>query len=350
MRAPKRVTSRQVARHAGVSQTTVSLVLNNAPHANISQTTRDRVLQAAQDLGYTPDAAARSLARGRSSNIGVVLIQPHAQIFIDEYLPTLLTGLNQLAHQHGYRILVDIVDDASNPDTLAQLISGKEVAGLITQVGALSPPTLAMLSGYARSGFPVVTLDYLSESLPAVYIDKVEGVRIAVEHLISLGHQRIGCITYAPPSQNRHVQERMDCFISTLQSAGLTFEPALFEAGAFDPQTGYAAAMRLFERKPWPTALFAMNDVMAFGALEAMRQLGIRVPQDVALVGFDDIRLAAFANPPLTTVREPDIELGHYAAQQLIDMIEGNELKERNIRLATELIVRESCGARQAHS
>jgi LacI family transcriptional regulator len=350
MAAPKRVTSRQVARYAGVSQTTVSLVLNNAPHANISQTTRERVLQAAQELGYTPDAAARSLARGRSSNIGLVLIQPHAQIFIDEYVPALLTGLNRLAHQHDYRILVKIVDDASNPDALTQLISGKEVAGLITQVGKLSQPSLDMLASYVRSGFPVVTLDYLTDALPAVYIDKVQGVRLAVEHLISLGHQRIACIPYAPPTENRHVHDRLNCFISTLEAAGLTYEPALVEAGAFDPRTGYEAALRLFERRPWPTALFAMNDVMAFGALEAMRQLGIRVPQDIALVGFDDIRLAAYANPPLTTIREPDIELGHYAAQQIIDLIEGHDLAERNIRLATELIVRESCGASQTLS
>ncbi len=342
---PKRVTSRHVASRAGVSQTTVSLVLNNAPNANISQPTRERVLEAARELGYAPDAAARSLARGRSSNIGLVLIQPHEQIFIDEYLPTILTGLNQLAHQHGYRILVDILDVADSPTAFADFVSGKEVAGLIVQVGNPSLVALDQLANYARSGFPVVTLDRLKPDLPSVFIDKMDGVRQAVQHLIDLGHKRIGCIPYAPPETNFHVKQRLDRVAATLRDAGLQLDPALVQAGAYDPKTGYEAMLRLLQHRPWPTALFAMNDVMAFGALEALRQSGVRVPHDMALVGFDDIRLAAFANPPLTTVREPDIELGRLAAQCLIDQIEGRDPAERDLRLPTTLVIRESCGA-----
>lgn len=346
MERPKRVTSRQVASRAGVSQTTVSLVLNDAPHANISQPTRERVLRAARELGYIPDAAARSLARGRSSNIGLVLVQPHAQIFIDEYLPTLLTGLNQVAHRHGYRILVDILDDASGPHAFAHLVSGKEVAGLIVQFASPTAALIDQLSDFARSGFPIVTLDRWSPHVPAALVDKLDGVRQAVAHLIGLGHERIGCIPYAPPEQNWHLKRRLDHVRETIESAGLTFDPALVEPGAYDPRTGYEAMQRLLDRRPWPTALFAMNDVMAFGALEALHERGIRVPQDMAIVGFDDIRLAAFASPSLTTIRVPDMALGGQAAQLLIDQIEGRDAREPDTRLTPSLIVRESCGAR----
>ena len=345
-----RVTSRQVATRAGVSQTTVSLVLNNAPHANISQPTRERVLAAARELGYFPDAAARSLARGRSSNIGLVLVQPHEQIFIDEYLPTLLTGLNQLAHQHGYRILVDILDDASSANAFADLVSGKEVAGLIVQFSNPTPEAVERLTGYARDGFPIVTLGHWNDDLPSVFVDKIDGVSDVVRHLIDLGHRRIGCIPYAPVESNWHLKRRVERAIATLAAAGLTLDESLIEAGAYDPKTGYEATLRLLERKPWPTAIFAMNDVMAFGALEALRQLGVRVPDEMAVVGFDDIRLAAFAHPPLTTVREPDVELGREAARMLIDQIEGRAVAERDLRLATTLVIRESCGAKQVPS
>jgi LacI family transcriptional regulator len=342
-----RVTSRQVARHAGVSQTTVSLVLNNAPNAHISQATRERVFEAARELGYAPDAAARSLARGRSSNIGLVLVRPHEQIFIDEYLPTLLTGLNQLAHRHGYRILVDILDNPNQAEAFTHLVTGKEVAGLIVQFGNPTQAVLDQLAGYSADGFPMVALGRWPTKIPTVEVDKIEGVAKMVRHLIRLGHTRIGCIPYAPLAGNWHLNQRLGQVRATLAEAGLTLDDAMIEPGAYDPKTGYEATLRLLKRKPWPTALFAMNDVMAFGALEALRQSGVRVPQDLAVVGFDDIRLAAFASPPLTTVREPDAEMGRQAAQLLLDQIEGREMQQRDIRLETTLVIRESCGAKK---
>lgn len=342
----KRVTSRQVASRAGVSQTTVSLVLNDAPNANISAPTRARVLQAARELGYIPDAAARSLARGRSANIGLVLVQPHEQIFIDEYLPTLLTGLNQVTHEHGYRILVDILDNPDDAHAFARLITGKEVAGLIIQYASPEAALVEQISGYTRAGFPVVTLDRWSPDVPSAFIDKLDGVHQAIEHLVLLGHTRIGCIPYADPATSAHVRQRLDTVAATLRAVGLTLDAALVESGAYDPRTGYDAMRRLLRRKPWPTALFAMNDVMAFGALEALREIGVRVPQDMAVVGFDDIRLAAFANPPLTTVREPDRQLGERAAQLLIDQMDGQASGQTHIRLDASLVVRQSCGAK----
>lgn len=341
----KRTTSRQVAKHAGVSQTTVSLVLNNAPNANISQATRERVYAAARELGYIPNAAARSLARGRSSNIGLVLVKPHEQIFIDEYLPTLLTGLNRVAHQHGYRILVDILDDANKPNAFTHLVSGKEVAGLLVHFGSPTPAGIEELKAYVRGGFPVVTFGRLAPDIPSAFIDKLDGVRQAVEHLIRIGHTRIACIPYAPLNPNTDILRRLARVRETLATAGLTLDDSMIEAGAYDPKTGYDAMQRLLERQPWPTAVFAMNDVMAFGALEALRQRGIRVPQEMAVVGFDDIRLAAFASPPLTTIREPDLALGSHTAQLLIDQIEGHQPQEPAVRLVSQLIVRESCGA-----
>src|SRR5260221_13135861 len=135
MRTP-RVTSRRVAELAGVSQTTVSFVLNNVDSANISEETRQRVLDAARSIGYVPDVSARALARGKSQNIGLVIAQPHKQVFIDEYIPNIITGLSNVTREYGYRILVELVEDGSHPHTYLNLIRGKEVAGMIVTFNA----------------------------------------------------------------------------------------------------------------------------------------------------------------------------------------------------------------------
>ena len=195
-----RVTSRRVAELAGVSQTTVSFVLNNVNSANISKDTRQRVLEAARSIGYVPDASARTLARGRSTNIGLILVQPHEQVFIDEYMPRIITGLSQITRQHGYRILVELVEDGSHPNTYLDLVRGKEVAGIIVNLNSATENDIQALVASVAEGSPIVAVNNYHESLNYAMVDKLEGVRHAVEHLIQLGHQRIACISYAQPA------------------------------------------------------------------------------------------------------------------------------------------------------
>lgn len=339
----RKVTASQVARQAGVSPTTVSFVLNDVQAGNISEATRQRVLDAARELNYVPDIAARSLARGRSSNIALVLGKPHQQVFIDEYIPKILTGIRAATQAHGYRIMVEMVDDGADPETYTRLVRGQEVAGMIVSLNSPTPADLEHLAACTAQGYPLVALDNYPQVF-AVKVDKLMGVRLAAQHLIDLGHQRIACITYAPAG-NTHSDARVATFADELHHAGLEFDASLVRYGAYDPETGYAAMQSLLERDPLPTALFAMNDVMAFGAMQAIYERGLRIPEDIAVVGFDDMRLAAYATPPLTTVHEPDVEHGRLAGEMLMQLINGEAPPASHRTLPTRLIVRQSCGS-----
>ncbi|MEZ4670034.1 MAG: LacI family DNA-binding transcriptional regulator [Anaerolineae bacterium] len=344
----KRVTSRQVAKKAGVSQTTVSFVLNNhAAENNIPNETIERVQQAARELGYVPDAAARTLARGRSNNIGLMLAQPHDQVFIDEYIPNIITGLSRITKEHGYRILLEMVHDDLHADAYANLMRSKEVAGII--VNQPFHNDAQRLLALQQEGFAIVTLANIHPTIPSVMVDKLLGVRKAVKHLIKLGHERIGCITYAPIASNEHVRQRLMIFQRALESKGLVFDDGLVREGAFDPDTGYEAMKSLLNQSPLPTAVFAMNDMMAYGAMTAIQEAGLRIPEDVALVGFDDVRLARFTTPALTTIYEPDIEHGYRAGELLIRLINEEPIEQPHIVLGTQLKIRDSCGWKLAN-
>jgi LacI family transcriptional regulator len=342
---PRKTTSKQVAELAGVSQTTVSFVLNNVESANISEETRERVLQAARELNYVPDMAARSLARGRSNNIALVLAQPHRQVFIDEYIPNILTGINQVTQQHGLRILVEIADRERDNNIYANLLHSKEAAGVIVNFNYPNKTDIEQVAECAAQGLPIVSLGDIHPNVYSVEVDKFGGVRKVVKHLVSLGHRRIAAISYAPANTNPHAEGRLRIYRRVLENAGIAYDESLVRYGSFDPDTGYEAMKSLLQASPPPTAVYGMNDVMAFGALRAIHEHGLRVPEDIAVTGFDDIRLAGYTTPPLTTVNEPDIEHGQRAAEVLINLIDGFPPEEKHIKLATRLVVRESCGA-----
>ena len=342
----QRLTSKEVAKRAGVSQSTVSFVLNNVESANISEETKQRVLEVAHKLGYVPNVAARALARGHSSTIALILDHPHPQIFLDEYIPKVMTGLSQIMRENGYRILVEIVDDMHQKDVYTNLIRGREVSGLIINFNDTIEHTLDDLVAFAEKGFPVIQLDEYDPRLHCVRVDKYGGVRQAVQHLISLGHRRIACITYGPVVEGAHVHQRLQTYRDTLMEARIAYDESLIRVGNYDPETGYAAMSSLLDTGTPLTALFAMNDVMAFGAMAAIHQRGLRVPEDIAVVGFDDIRLASFARPALTTVFEPDVEHGRLAGESLLRLINPKEVPHIQ-HLPMKLVIRESCGFRQ---
>ncbi len=339
-----RITSKQVAERAGVSQTTVSFVLNQVETANISEDTRQRVLDAVRDLNFVPDVRAQALARGRSNTIALILSNPHRQVFVDEYIPTILTGLSEVTQEHGFRILVELLSEkTSSADAYRNLIQGKEVAGIIVNLNAKMTDDIERILGYARERVPIVTLDAIHPEVCSVMVDKVGGTRTIVEHLVKLGHRRIACITYGP-LEHVHPADRLKVYRTVLEEAGIPYDQNLVRIGAYDPETGYEAMKSLLASEHF-TALYAMNDVMAFGAMTAIHEAGLRVPEDIAVVGFDDIRLARFSTPALTTMHEPDIEHGRRAGEMLLDLINGITPKEKHIRLATHLVVRQSCGA-----
>jgi LacI family transcriptional regulator len=177
-------------------------------------------------------------------------------------------------------------------------------------------------------------------------VDKLDGVRRIVEHLVNLGHRRIACISYAPTNKKCDPYRRLMVYREVLEAAGIDYDEALVRDGRFDPETGYEAMKSLLESSPLPTALYAMCDVIAFGAMTAIREAGLRIPEDIAVVGFDDMRLARYSIPPLTTVREPDIDHGWLAGNMLMDLINNRPLEQNHIVLKTEMKIRDSCGFR----
>jgi DNA-binding LacI/PurR family transcriptional regulator len=340
------VTAQEVAKRAGVSQTTVSFVLNNVEGAAISAETQERVRKAARELGYVPHVAARTLAKGRSNNIGLVLIQPHFQVFTDPYIPNILTGVCEITQAHGFRILVEHVKATEYVPHIADMLKGGEVAGLIVNnIYGVED----VLSRLTEDHYPVVCLD--AATTPDIYsvcIDHFSGVRRIVQHLIDLGRRRIACITYGPLEISEHTVRRLRVYREMLEAAGIPYDEQLVRYGAFDPETGYRAAQSLLELDNLPTAIFGMNDMMAFGAMTAVREAGLRVPDDIAVAGYDDIRTARYASPPLTTMRAPEVELGRESARMVIDLMNGIVPTEKHISLQSELIIRNSCGALKA--
>jgi len=338
----RRATSFDVAREAGVSRTTVSFVLNNVTSISISDSTRKRVQEAAEKLNYHPDASGRKLVTGKSSTIGLVLRQSTDQIFSDAFLLQVMIGIEQAASQHGFNVLLKPLDP--NDDFgYAQLISENHVDGIV-----LSGPRQdedEIIRRY-EDGFPVVLMGQLANSnIPFVDVNAFEGAAAATRHLIDRGHRRIGMITNAP-LEYTSARERRQGFIHAMEQANLPIDESLLREGAYTPVSGFMAMSELLKSSPLPTAVFVASDVVAAGAAQAIKQNGLQIPQDIAIVGFDDIPMAAFFDPPLTTIRLPAYEIGKEAGENLVRMILGEKLDSRQVMLNTELIIRESTRGR----
>lgn len=341
MCAQRRVTSKDVAERAGVSRTTVSFVLNDVPSVRISEKTRKKVLRAARELNYYPNAAARILASRKTHRIGLVLCQSPERIFVDAFLPEVLRGIGDVAQAQEFRVLLQSVENVAQPHAYTQLVGEKQIDGII-----LSGPRSddSQLLALRNEGFPVVLLGQLEESdVPFVDVDSVGGARLAVEHLIGCGHERIGLITNAPPLYTASTQRERG-YRQALEEHGLTYDRGLVRHGDFSEESGRHAMSELLEVIPPPTAVFAASDLVAFGAMEAARARGLKIPRDLALVGFDDVPLAHYVNPPLTTVCLPAYQLGARAALMLIKIIEHEKVGEPQVFLRTELVIRDSCG------
>jgi len=337
----KQATSQDVADLAGVSRTTVSFVLNNVPGMKISEETRQRVLEAARRLDYYPASAARTLASGKTHRIGLVLCEQRDHLMANAFLPAFLRGVSDLAHQEGYRVVFQSAEDRTGETAYVGLLREQHVDGLIVS-GPRSND--AQLSRLHEEGYPLVLHGHLPDcAIPFVDVDNVGGAHKAVSHLVGLGHRRIGLITNAPLSYTA-AQDRLTGYRQALQEAALPLDDELIRYGEFSPQSGRRAMESLLALSSPPSAVFGASDVVALGAMAAARERGMRIPQDVALVGFDDIFFAAYVSPPLTTVRLPAYGLGWAAGELLIRLTNEDELAETQMLLESELVIRQSCG------
>lgn len=338
MRPERRTTSRDVARLAQVSRTTVSFILNNVPGVSISAATRKRVLDAARELNYSPNVAGKKLVSGKSYTIGLVLCQSPAQIFTDAFLPQVILGVEQAAMQQGFHVLLKPVDP-NDSGGYARLISENHVDGIF-----LSGPRQddAALMDLHRRRVPIMLMGQLPDTdIPFVDVNATSGAKLAVTHLIEGGHAHIGMITNAPLDYTS-AQQRREGYVKALVEAALPVNQALIKAGNYTPASGFEAMKSLRQEDPRLTAVFVASDVVALGAILAIKEAGLRIPDDIAVVGFDDIPLAEYYDPPLTTVRLPAFGLGWAGGERLIRLIQGEGLNDVSLLLESTLITRKS--------
>ncbi|GAB4508382.1 MAG: LacI family DNA-binding transcriptional regulator [Anaerolineae bacterium] len=337
MKKRNSVTQKQIAERAGVSQTVVSLALNNSYEVALNEETRQRVLEVAEELGYVPQAAAKALVRGRSANIGLILIQPHYQIFRDPFIPNIITGMSSVLRAHNFRLVVEHINDLDQLSTVSNMLKGGEVAGIVlsTSYGVEN-----IIDPLIQDDYPIVLLDKSVNGHYVTTIDHENGVRQAAAHLVSLGHQTVGLITFGP--HNPHIARRLSAFQAVLVQAGLRMSENYIRYGNYDPDSGFEAMQQLLQITPRPTAVFGMNDLMALGAMRAIHEAGLRIPEDIAVMGYDDMRFAAFTTPTLTTIRAPEVELGEAAGDMLIKLIEAQPLPARQHMLVPRLVIRNS--------
>ncbi len=341
--ARKRATSHDVAKLAGVSRTTVSFVLNSVHTEQIPEETRQRVLDAAKHLGYRPHAAARSLATSQTCTIGLVLYQSADRIVGDAFLATVVRGLAEVAQQRGFRLLLHPFEEIGKSEAYISLVLENRIDGLIVSGPRSDDGQLPKLG---EEGFPVVLLGQLKDvDVSFVDVDNTAAARCAVAHLIQLGHRRIGLITNAPLEYTAS-EDRWQGYRQALSEAGLPYDEAIVQYGNFGEKSGYQAMKELVALPQPPTATFVASDEVAIGALAALHKHGLSVPEEMAIVGFDDIPVARYLVPSLTTMHLPAYELGLRAADMLVKTIQGEEIAKRGVLLDTELIIRESCGSK----
>ena len=339
--ARRQARSLDVAKLAGVSRTTVSFVLNDVPGVKITDETRQRVLQAARELNYYPTAAARSLASGKTKRIGLVLGEGKKRLSADAFLPAFLQGITASVRRRGFLLVLQMAEDMPSHEAYVRLIREQQVDGLILSGPRSDDPLLLEL---AEDEFPLILHGRLGNcGMPWVDVDNQAGAHQAVTYLIGLGHRRIGFISNAPLPYSA-AQARFEGYKQALMESEIPLQDELVRTAAFMPETGQVAMRELLALPERPTAVFAASDVVAIGVMSAIQAAGFKIPEDIAVVGFDDIFLAAHTQPPLTTVRVPAYGLGWTAAELLISLIQGDEASP--VTLETELVIRDSCGGR----
>jgi LacI family transcriptional regulator len=335
------VTIKDVARLAGVSVATVSRVLNGS--APVVEETRNRVLAVAGELRFSPNGAARALSTRRSLAIGVVLPDLYGEFFSE-----LLRGMDQAAQRGGFSLLVSSSHHDARGIQMAVATMRGRVDGLL--VMAPEVPRGALAAALPR-GVPIVLLDGRPIDVGNVFtlgVDNYGGAAAMTKYLLALGHRRIGFIAGA--ARNADAQQRERGHRAALRSAGVAGAPELIVRGDFTEASGVVGARALLALASPPTAIFAANDAMAIGALATLREAGIDVPDQIAMTGFDDIPIAAFLSPPLTSMRVGIAGLGAQGIRVLLDALASSTrharlpLPRRDV-LPTELVIRGSCGA-----
>ncbi|SDG75122.1 transcriptional regulator, LacI family [Thermoanaerobacter thermohydrosulfuricus] len=327
------VTIKDIAKLANVSITTVSRVINNKTEG-VSEETRNRILQLVKELGYQPNAIARGLVTKKTKTVGLIIPD-----ISNPFFPDIARGVEDSAHIYGYNVFLCNTDDNLEKESeYINALKEKYVDGIIFTSSSI--PKHEHITDLIKSGIPVVIMDRRidSEDIYGVFLDNYEGGYIATKYLIDLGHKRIGCIT--GPLYISNAIERLEGYKRALVDNEIEVDNRLIFEGDYKINSGIIGAEKLLEHEV--TAIFASNDLMAYGAYKAIRSYGYKIPDDISVVGFDDIQLSQILEPQLTTIRQPAYDMGLTAARMLIKLIEGKKMNKKIANFRPQLIIRQS--------
>lgn len=337
----KNISMKDIARMAKVSRTTVSFVLNNRMDMKISDKTRKKVSDIANKLDYYPHAIAKSLVKKKTKTLGLVLCQELGSVLSDVLITQVVLGVNNIAVKKDYKILLQYIESKRNKDNYYHLARERRIDGIILSGPRSDDVGILKLK---EEGFPIVLIGQAEGGdFSCSDIDNVEASKKIVNHLIFHGHERIAIITNAPLNYTAS-KLRLEGYKEALKEKNISFNEELVEIGNFTPQSGFKVAQNLLSLKKIPTAIFAASDIVAFGVMDAIKKKGMQIPLDIALVGFDNVNLSEYVDPPLTTINLPGFDIGMNAANLLINIIEEEEKKNRKIILDANMIIRRSCG------
>lgn len=329
------LTLEDIARMSGVSRSTVSRVINGDP--NVHDKTRERVNQIIDRISFQPNLAARGLAVGRTGVLGMVIPMGVSSIFSDPYFPILIQGVTTTCNAADYSVMLWMGEPEYERKTISKILYNGLVDGVIVSSMLVDDPLIDRL---AESKRPFITIGRhpTNEKINYVDVDNRIGSFQAVSHLMRSGRRRIGVIN--GPANTIGGQDRYQGYQDALHDRGIPLNPEWITEGDYSEMSGYHAMRHLLQTRI--DAVFAASDAMALGAMRAIKEAELMIPDDIAVVGFDDIPLAAISNPPLTTVRQPILRSGSLAAEMLIDIVERPDPQPRRMILPTELVIRAS--------
>jgi LacI family transcriptional regulator len=332
------MTLEDVAKLCGVSRSTVSRVING--DSNVNEKTRTKVMEVVKSIGFQPNLAARGLAVGQTKVLGLVIPQGVSAIFTDPFFPLVIQGVSYACNSRDYSVMLWLADPEYERRTIRQILYNGLIDGVIVSSMLMNDPIIEAL---AESKLPFVTIGRhpLNDNINYVDVDNRSGGREATLHLLRLGHRRVATIT--GPINLVAGSERFEGYLDALRERGIPRNNDLIVEGDFTDAGGHLAMQRLLAQKT--DAVFVASDAMALGAMRAVQEAGFRVPEDVAIVGFDDLSIAVRAVPPLTTIRQPIKRLGAVAAETLIEMLTYPDGHPQRVVLPVELVIRASCGA-----
>jgi len=331
-----KITINELARRSGVSPSTVSRALNDDPI--ICEETKRKVIQVAQELNYTPlRSRKRSSTRKRNKIIALMVTD-----ISNPFFPEIVHGVEDLAFEFGYSVsLWNTREDIEREKQYVETLKVSEVNGIILGSSRIKEERIREVT---ENDIPCVIINRIIEGIPSVFADYENGAYQATKYLVNLGHGRIALINGPANAQPSLWREKG--FLRALKELGKEIEENLLSFNFPNVEGGYVATLKLLSIDNPPTAIFAYNDLVALGAMKAIREKNMLVSKDISLVGYDDIFLSAYLDPPLTTVSQPKYMMGKLAADLLFRLINGEKVKNNQISLKPELIIRSSCGVR----